>query len=432
MKIIILIILSLGFASSGFAENIAIKGGTAYISGSEKIDNATVLIKDGKIASVVANGQVPSGYRIVDAKNQWVTVGLMLPESNIGLVEVSSSAGIVDHRLSGSEKNPIAYDVTWALNPDTTLIPTTRIEGITRAATGFSGGGSMWRGQGAIIHLGNGSDITVKSKAYIGLNVSGQSANSQGGSRAALWHKVIKKLEDAKPTPEDEDTSSKANAPDDDTKENGAKTQKKNKPDAEKEVLKKLLAGEMVLVVNANRASDIRHVITLQKRFGLNIVLKGAAEAWRVAAELAEADISVIVDATSNLPGSFESLGSTQKNAAILNDAGVKIAFSGDENHNARLMPQKAGNAVANGLPWAKAFDAMTKNPAEIFGIADSYGTLEAGKVADVVIWSGDPIEITTAPTHVFIAGEEIDLSSRQTKLRDRYLTLKPHPQIRD
>jgi len=202
-------------------------------------------------------------------------------------------------------------------------------------------------------------------------------------------------------------------------------------PRLDREALAPVVRGEMLLFVRANRAADLRQIIALKgRRPSLKLAILDGREAWRVAGELAAAGIPVILNPIYNLPASFESMGARRDNAALLREAGVKIAFSSivhsfDMSHNARLLPQAAGLAVAAGLPWDAALEAMTRGPAEIFGIEADYGSLAPGRVADVVVWDGDPLEVMTAPAHVIIAGNEIELTSRQTELRDRYSPLR-------
>jgi imidazolonepropionase-like amidohydrolase len=183
-----------------------------------------------------------------------------------------------------------------------------------------------------------------------------------------------------------------------------------------------VLKREIPIVVSVERASDIEAVLALARELGLSLVIEGGAEAWMVAGDLAKAGVPVILDPLVDLPWAFEGLGATLENAARLAKAGVMIAFETGDSHNARNMTQLAGNAVAYGLPWEKALAAITVNPAKIYGMAGRTGTLEPGKSADVVVWSGDPLEVTSAPVQVFIRGEKIPMTSRQTLLRDRYL----------
>ena len=414
LKSFISVSLAATMASAAFAENIAITGGTAFTEGGKgKVENATVLIKDGKFEGVSAGGAVPSGYRTVDASGKWVTVGFMASGTTLGLSEVSLSGGLNDSRPSA--KNSIGMEVSNAFNPATVIIPITRIEGVTRAVTGFSGGKDMWRGQGSVIAL-FGDDMIVRHNAFVYVDMDEGAARSNGGSRAALWDSVITKLEGARPKQEDAD------------KKDADKKPKKPKYDSGKTALDRVMKREVPLMISVERAADIRRVVGLKDRFDIDIIIVGGAEAWMAADALAAANIPVVLDPTRNLPGSFDSLAATGAGAARLAQAGVTVAFLPPGNHNSRLVVQNAGNAVAMGMSWDAAVDALTVNPAKIFGVADSYGTMSAGMDADVVVWDGDPLEVMTSPDAVFIRGEEVPLVSRQTKLRDRYKDIPRAP----
>jgi len=167
-------------------------------------------------------------------------------------------------------------------------------------------------------------------------------------------------------------------------------------------------------------------VLDFAGRHGLKPVISGGAEAWMVADRLAEAGVPVLIDPLLNLPGDFDELGARLDNAAILHAAGVTIAFTGTDMHNARRLRQSAGNAVAGGLPYEAGLAAITVNPAVIFELGDDRGTIEIGSRADLVVWSGDPLEVTTAADQVVIGGMQMDMVSRQTLLRDRYLEADP------
>jgi imidazolonepropionase-like amidohydrolase len=157
--------------------------------------------------------------------------------------------------------------------------------------------------------------------------------------------------------------------------------------------------------------------------YDLRLVVTGANEAWMVAPQLAAAGVPVVLDPSRNVP-TFESLGITFENAARLHAAGVLVAFASFDSHNARNLKQQAGIAVAYGMPYEAALRAVTVNPARIWGIAERFGTLEAGKDADVVVWSGDPFEVTTVAEHVFIRGRQMPADTRQRDLFFRYRTL--------
>jgi imidazolonepropionase-like amidohydrolase len=184
------------------------------------------------------------------------------------------------------------------------------------------------------------------------------------------------------------------------------------------------LGSSKPVVINVDRAADIRRVLAFAQEQKLHLVISGGDEAWQVAGELAAAKIPVILNPLDDLPESFDSVGATLRNAALLARAGVKIAFTLDsEPYNIRKVRQAAGVAVAYGLPAEEALAALTRNPAEIFGVADRAGTLAVGRTADLVLWSGDPLEVTTLADRVLVAGTDEPMRSRQTELRDRYLS---------
>lgn len=178
------------------------------------------------------------------------------------------------------------------------------------------------------------------------------------------------------------------------------------------------------IVVGVDRAADILRVLEIARRENLNLILTGAAEGWKVAGQLAAAKAPVLVDALEDLPGSFDSLGARLENAARLHAAGVAVGFSqrGDASHNARKIRQLAGNAVAYGLPWEAGLAGLTSVPARALGLDDRLGSIEPGKLADLVLWSGDPLEVITVARRVWMEGRPMPMRSRQTDLRDRYL----------
>jgi hypothetical protein len=193
---------------------------------------------------------------------------------------------------------------------------------------------------------------------------------------------------------------------------------------AGRDTLKKYFGGGGRVMVGINRAADIRQLLRWAKRRDVRIAISGGAEAWRVARELAAADVPVFVDTLANLPADFDRIGATLENAARLQAAGVPVGFtqSGDASHNARKIRQLAGNAVANGMPWADALAALTRVPAEAFGVGGQLGSIAPGQRADLVLWSGDPLELGSLAEQVWLDGRAQPMRSRQTDLRDRYL----------
>lgn len=408
------------FAAAAFtaplsAEDIAITGGRAFTNGgSGEVENATILVSGGKITSVTSGGAVPDGYRVIDASGKWVTAGFMASDTTLGLSEVSLSGGIVDSSAP-SEKNMIGVSVVPAYNAASTFIANTRIEGVTRAMTRMTNSGDMWLGLGAVVKMTD-SDAIAREKAFLVIDLDEGSATEVGGSRAVLWHKLNEKFQAAK------DKMDKAANGDDDDKKDA------KRPSAEDATMTAVLSGDMPVYAIVNRKADIEQLIAFQNRFGIRVILSGAGEAWMVADMLAAAGIPVVLDPSANLPSNFDLLARTSAAAGRLHAAGVKVAFIPPGTQNARLVVQNAGIAVSMGMPWEAAMDALTTNPAEIFGLSDSYGRLAAGMDADVVVWDGDPLEVMSSPDAVLIAGDDIPLVSRQTKLRDRYKDIDRSP----
>ncbi len=409
--------------SLAHAENVAIVGGDVYTAHDGAVyEGGVVVITDDKIAAVGgADTPVPDGYRIIDASGKWVTPGMMNAYTLIGLEEVSLEPSTLNHSISDTFYSA-GFDVSDGINPETPIIPITRIEGVTRAVV-VPGGGvpfdqnpnkSVFAGQAAVIHLGGGYDLVVKSQAAV---VSYPGNAKVGGARTAVLDYLKGALREA-------------------TLPKGKKKKGSNggngrfaKAPEDKAILAKVVTGEVPLYINEDKASNILQLLALRDEFeNLRLIILGAAEGWMVADELAEANVPVVIAPTSNLPGSgFDSLGATLYNAGRLEAAGVTVAIVNggfSPAHNARLLNQDAGNAVAHGMSWNGALKAITINPAKIFGIDENFGSLEAGKDADVVVWDGDPLEVMSSPDHVFILGEEVPLVSRQTRLRDRYMDL--------
>lgn len=400
------------------AETIAITNGIIHtVTGAGVITNGTVIIRGDKIAAVGKNIAIPDEAKVIDAAGRVVTPGFMDAHGYMGLVEVSSVSGTVDAAVDGDHFTA-AFNVAPAINPRSTLIPINRIEGITRAVSApWPGEGhSIISGQGVVIHLGSVENYIVKNPAAMFAVLGESGASLSGGSRAAALLKLREAFVDARDYAEHKDAFMQRERRD----------YSLNWLDLK--ALQPVLDGDLPLVVNVHRASDIVQALKLAEEFGLQLVISGGAEAWMVRDKLAAARVPVILNPLQDLPSSFEKLGSTLQNAAALYAAGVKIAFSTGGSHNARNIKQGAGNAVAYGLPWHAALEALTINPAQIFGVANHYGRLAPGMDADVVIWSGDPLEVTSFADVVFIKGRQIPMESRQTKLLERYLELDDAP----
>jgi imidazolonepropionase-like amidohydrolase len=414
MKVLLSLIITCMLCSSVQAQNYAIVGATVHTMGPKgTLENATVLIQNDKIQAVLTGHSDLQGYKVINAQGKVITPGLIGAHTSLGLVEVSSSAGTVDSDVLPVNFSTVgaAVDVSFGINPDSSLMNISRIAGVTSAASSVTRSEQLFSGQGAMITLGDKTQAIIKPRAYMGVNMSNGGADNIGGSRALLWVALEQAIS------ETEFVGSKGLSP--------AQQWHGELARADLRALWPVVNGDIPLIIDARRAADIRQVIAFKKRHPkLHIVLLEATEGWRVADELAANNIAVILDPESNLPYAFDQLGATLANAARLDKAGVMVVI-GMGSHNIRLAKQHAGNAVANGLAWQRGLAALTINPATIYQIDALVGSLEAGKQADLVIWSGDPLEVTETAEQVFIEGQLLDMQSRQTKLRDRYLDLQ-------
>jgi imidazolonepropionase-like amidohydrolase len=401
------------------AETLALTGARIHTAGpGGVIENGTVVLRHGRTEALGADLAPPAGARVIDVRGKVITPGLYDAHGHLGIVEVSLEPSTADqHHVD--ERYSAAFEIADAVNPRSVLIPINRIEGVTRAVVAPAvapppegQARSPIAGLGSVIHLGGVEHFVIARNAALYANLGESGAAAAGGSRSLALQRLREVLEDAR------DLAAHRRA-----WEDGARRPySASRPDLEA-VYETLRTGRPV-VVTVHRASDIEAALRLAAEFELNLVILGGAEAWLVAERLAAAGVPVILDPMENLPRRFEMVGATLENAARLHAAGVTVAFSTFGSHNARNMRQVAGNAVAHGLPWEAALAAMTANPARIFGQQESSGSLEPGKDADLVVWSGDPLELSSAAEHVFIRGRQIPMVSRHTLLRDRYRAL--------
>ncbi len=410
-------------------ETIAITNAEIHVRGGQHIPNGTIVLQNGRILAVGSNVQIPAGARIIDGTGKIVTPGLIDSSSQVGLGEIGGqSPGTQDGSTSlsdlGATFNPIR-----AVNPESSHIPVTRIRGVTTAVL-RPGGGPLFDGAGGVISLDGTrvSEMILRETAalYTALGEGG-SGSEGGGSRAALRMRMHDALWDIRAhmlnadDPEEEgEEDEEEDAETDPLREGG----RSNLNERNRDALVPILRGELPLVVSVNRLSDIHMALELQAEFGFRMVIQGGDEAWRAADELARAGVAVIVNPTGNLP-STDGLGATMANAGILANAGVTVLFQGG-----RSIMHQAGLAIANGMPRAAAGDGVSLAAAEVWGIADQVGSLEVGKRADVVIWSGDPFELSTSVEYLFIGGREIPDDSRQERLFERYRNLERYRTI--
>lgn len=402
------------------AEEILIKNASIHtLTGAGTLENADILISNGSISALGTDIDSSSVGKVIDASDKQVTPGLINAYTYLGVMEISQVAG-TDDVSTGDEQFSAAFTIFPAVNPSSTLLPHNLIHGLTHAIVAPESGHHVFAGQGVVLQLGKPSSILNKTAAMFA-RLGSSSSESGGGSRASSYLKMQQALSDTQ-----------------EYKTNRNAVMTGNWRDLSLEVhdleaLIPVIDGNLPLVVNVHRASDISVLLELKKQFGFRLVIAGASEAWRVADQLAREDVAVIIDPMANLPMDFDQLAARLDAAALLDAAGVTVLFTGVDfrhTHSAFLVRQAAGNAVAYGMDKTSALKAMTLNPASVFGFADKAGSLEPGKQANLVIWDGDPLEIMTLAEQVIVNGELIPMISRSTRLRDRYMDLDNEREI--
>ena len=410
MKRLALALALLAGGSVASAQDLLIRNATVHTASARGTLQATdVLVRNGRIAAI-GNGLSAGSATVVDAQGKPLTPTLFGGITDIGVEEVSGESATVDNTLAlGANAADMRvrpeFDVTLAYNPESVLVPVARVEGIgwTLLSAGTRPGGSFIGGQGGTVRLDGSLDAIGPRALFVTLG--GDGANLSGSSRAAQWMLLDQLIDEVRGRI----------APN---------SQFALLTPAGRTTLAKYFGGGGRVVVRIQRAADIVRLLRWSKQRGVDVAIVGAAEGWKVAPQLAAAGVPVFVDALANLPADFDAIGATMENAARLHAAGVRVSFSqtGDASHNARKIRQLAGNAVANGLPWEAALAGLTSVPAAAAGVAGELGTIAIGQRADLVLWSGDPLDVANVAQQVWMDGRAIPMRSRQTELRDRYL----------
>ena len=427
-------VCALALTSPASAQSLTAITGGRVLTGTSVIENGTVVIQNGRVVSV-GTGAAPAGARIIDARGKVVSPGFVAVDSGLGGLEISSVNGS-DDLSNGANTISASFDVSYGLDPWSFTLPVARLGGITRAIVvpthAGGGGGSgghahddsdfagvghgglqspgLFAGQAAIIHLAAGTDILVKPRVAMIAPFGEAGAGIAGGARGAQFTQFKETLAEVRLYARNRGAYDRA----------GLRDLSLSRSDLE--ALIPVANGTLPLIVTVRRAADIQQVLRLAREEGVKIILDGAEEGWLVAAQIAAANVPVLLNPISNLPGNLETRASRMQNAAALDAAGVVIAIKGnDGSHRVRETRYNAGNAVSHGLPYDAAIEAITVNPARIFGMAGQFGELRAGAAADVVIWSGDPLEPLSNAETIFIGGAEQAPTSRQFLLRDRY-----------
>lgn len=397
----ILIALASPFAA---AQTIAVTGGRVMTAGPEgELDSATIIIRDGVIVSVGSDARIPDGAKVVDAKGKIVAPGFVSPVSGVGLSDLMEEMA---EMMPGGQAGA-ANDILLAFNPNNPNVRANLMEGVTSAVIApalsptSAQAGQPFAGRAAAVELSGSMDFVIRENVANVIDVT--KAGSLG--RAGFLPLVRQQLAAARRQLAEGrvDSASAAAA------------------------LEPVLKGERLLLVDVERASDILNVLRMAREEKIRIALVGASEGWLVSDQIAQAQVPVIIVGDLNYPETLAQLHATYQNAQRLAEAGVEIAILPQSNMPAPRNPgplrYAAGRTVRFGLDYQTAIRAITSTPARIFGIDDQVGSIAPGRRADIVVWSGDPLEVSSFPELVLVRGVEVPLVSRETLIRDRYAT---------
>src|SRR5215831_8475210 len=384
------------------------------------IERGAALIRDGKIAEVGARVTAPGNAKVIDATGLSVYPGMIDCGTSLGLTEIGSIQETHDTTELG-DFNPHMRAIV-AVQPNSELIPVARANGITTAITHPSG--RLVSGQAALINLDGWTwqEMTVKAPAAMWMEypraprgrgagfVQAEGAANVAQLRERQLAALRQKLEDAQAY----------------AKAKEARAADKSLPprpmDFVLEALVPVVKGELPVLMVANSEREIKGAIEIADKYKLKLIISGAEDAWKVASTLKEKNIPVIIGPVTELPNNEDDdYDVNYSHAAKLNKAGVKFAFQTDDSAYARNLPYQAGTSAAFGLPKDEALKAVTIYPAQIFGVDKLLGSIEVGKMANLIVTDGDPLEFKTIVKHMFINGKPVDLSSRHTRLYDQF-----------
>ncbi|MFW7379813.1 MAG: amidohydrolase family protein [Oligoflexus sp.] len=388
-------------------QDFAIKNVLAELGNGERLEAATIVIRQGKIAAIgpTANTSIPDGLTVMDAEGMVVTPGLIEMQSELGLVVVDGEMQAQDHNSGGGMKP--GFHAIEGFDPFSLRGPIEREQGITSVVVRPTGG--MISGVGQLVDMRQ-SMQALESRAK---PVMFADMRSWEGSRGSFWLQLREALDDAKLYMEQLRSERKTPL-----------AQQLSLKPVHLEALIGVLKGETILAMSGHRLSDVHATLRFKeemrkKGHNLQLAIIGGSESWMAAEELAKEKIPVLVTPTKQLPYSLDQLRVRDDNTTLLAEAGVELILTSSD-RNIRRLRQQAGRAVAYGMPYSKAIESITGTPARVLGLSDR-GTLEPGKRADLVLWTGDPLENHSHAAKIWIAGEEQDLDNRQRMLSRTY-----------
>jgi len=422
-------LLTLTAYSQSAPQVIAITGGKLLTVSHGTIEEGVLVMADGKIAAIGEAGKIkiPRDAKVVDAKGMTVYPGLIDPESNFGLTEISADQMTNDLVERSDEIMPHMH-VYDAFHSATELIPVARLNGITNAVVAPASEDTV-SGQDIFIQLYGadrdqmimGRDIALSMNFGAEQRRRGSGGRGGGGSRSeypSTRMGLITQLRQTFLDVQDYEARRDAAAKKDD---------KAFKRDLKMEALIPYLKGERPVVIGVYEGYDVETIMALAQEFHLKVILNHVTHTQEILDRIAAYHVPVIIGSIYDFPRADQRFDAVYTLPAELARRGVKIAISSADaggpvsSHSARNLPYAAGFAVAYGLPYDEALKAITLNVAEMFGFGDRLGSLDAGKMANVVLANGDPLDVRTDVKQVYIRGVPVPMENRQTRLRDEY-----------
>ena len=397
------------------SESILIQNATIYDGKNNDGFVGNVLIEDNKISRVSSANL--RGDIVIDATGKILTPGIIPTDSDIGIVEIGALSVTRD---DSSDLYQIGFSIYDAFNPNSVLIPWNRSNGITSALTLPQNTDSPIGGLGSFFVLDSNLEISGSRDVVM----IGRVGGSGGESRAETFSIMEDLLELASSLDSRDMTSYKEIA---EIIEDSSIAETMELHPRDLKALYRLVNEDLPLIINANRASDLLKLIDLKQKYNLNLIIMGAQEAGLVGKQIAENDIPLIINPINNIPESFDELAANIELAGNLEKLGITLMFNAPRSHNYHLVRQGAGVAVANGMSYSAAMKALTLSPVKVFNLGER-GEIAQGKIADLIIWDADPLEPSSMPEKVFINGKDIDLTSRMSRLTDRYTKNKEEP----